>query len=162
MIDQDGFRENVGIIVANAKGQLLWAKRAGSRDAWQFPQGGIDDGETPVEAMYRELREELGLTERHVDLLAESTEWLMYRLPMRFRRRDDSEHCIGQKQKWFLLELIAQDQTVNLEASLPPEFDAWRWVDYWFPLRQVIFFKRAVYRKVLKEFERSMPCTGSH
>ena len=86
----------------------------------------------------------------------------MYRLPMRFRRRDDSEHCIGQKQKWFLLELIAQDQTVNLEASLPPEFDAWRWVDYWFPLRQVIFFKRAVYRKVLKEFERSMPCTGSH
>ena len=86
MIDQDGFRENVGIIVANAKGQLLWAKRAGSRDAWQFPQGGIDEGETPIEAMYRELREELGLTEQHVDLLAETKEWLLYRLPMRFRK----------------------------------------------------------------------------
>ncbi|EKD77063.1 MAG: Dinucleoside polyphosphate hydrolase [uncultured bacterium] len=152
MIDSEGFRANVGIIVTNAKGQLLWARRFGSQNAWQFPQGGVNENETPVEAMYRELKEELGITAVDVKIVAESKDWLFYRLPERFQRHDDSQRCVGQKQKWFLLQLISDDSAVKLDLSDHPEFDTWRWVSYWFPLKQVIFFKRYVYRKVLQEF----------
>ena len=103
--------------------------------------------------MYRELNEELGIEKKHVTLLAESQNWLRYRLPIRFRRTDDPDRCVGQKQKWFLLKLIADESCVKLDASDHPEFSAWKWVDYWFPLKQVIFFKKNVYRKVLEEFE---------
>ena len=153
MIDQDGFRSNVGIIVTNADGKVLWAKRAGSQSAWQFPQGGIRQNEAPIDAMYRELKEELGLESAHVKVLAESQQWLRYRLPIRFQRQHDIARCVGQKQKWFLLQLIAEDSCIKLDASGHPEFDRWKWVDYWLPLKQVIFFKSHVYRKVLEEFE---------
>lgn len=152
VIDKEGFRANVGIIVINGQGKLLWAKRMGNQHAWQFPQGGIADNESPVDAMYRELQEELGIDARDVKLLAESKRWLRYRLPQRFQRFDDNERCIGQKQKWFLLELISDDASVKLDASDHPEFDRWRWVDYWYPIQQVIYFKRYVYRQALEEF----------
>lgn len=154
MIDLEGFRPNVGIIVTNQKGQLLWARRAGSQNAWQFPQGGISDDEPPIEAMYRELKEELGIAPHQVKLIAESKKWLCYRLPQRFQRYSEPNvpRCVGQKQKWFLLELIGGDECVRLDETDHPEFDAWKWVSYWFPLKQVIFFKKHVYRAVLKEF----------
>lgn len=152
VIDQDGFRENVGIIIINDEGRVLWAKRFGSQNAWQFPQGGVNEGEKPVDAMYRELTEELGITEKEVCLLAETREWLSYRLPRRFQRHDAVQRCVGQKQKWFLLRLTSDESAVKLDFSSHPEFDTWRWVSYWFPLKQVIFFKRHVYRKVLQEF----------
>src|SRR3989338_2118080 len=149
VIDSDGFRANVGIIVTNGKRRLLWARRVGSVNAWQFPQGGINDNETLVDAMYRELKEELGLDIADVILIAETKEWLKYRLPERFQRNDnnsdETQHCIGQKQKWFLLELKKEAQ-VKLDFSEHPEFDSWRWVSYWFPLQQVIFFKKDVYK----------------
>jgi len=153
VIDQDGFRSNVGIIVVNAEGKVLWAKRAGSQNAWQFPQGGIRQNEAPIDAMYRELKEELGLEPAHVTVLTESRQWLRYRLPVRFQRQHDAQRCVGQKQKWFLLQLVAEDGCIKLDASAHPEFDRWKWVDYWLPLKQVIFFKSQVYRKVLQEFE---------
>lgn len=157
VIDSEGFRANVGIIVTNRKGQLLWAKRFGSHDAWQFPQGGVDDHETPLEAMYRELKEELGMNPSDVSVLAESKDWLRYRLPVRFQRTDESGvRCIGQKQKWFLLELLSDESAVKLDASSHPEFDGWRWVSYWFPLKQVIYFKRSVYRQALQEFQNKV------
>lgn len=156
VIDSDGFRANVGIIVMNAQGQLLWARRFGSQNAWQFPQGGISENETPIIAMYRELKEELGLDPHDVTLIAESKQWLHYRLPERFQRHDDSQRCIGQKQKWFLLEL-KNDLHVKLDLCEHQEFDAWKWVDYWLPLKQVIFFKRTVYRKALQEFLSFIP-----
>lgn len=159
MIDSEGFRANVGIIVTNRKGQLLWAKRFGSHDAWQFPQGGINDDETPVEAMYRELKEELGMDASDVSILAESQGWLRYRLPMRFQRGEGTQRCVGQKQKWFLLELISDESAVKLDACDHPEFDGWRWVSYWFPLKQVIYFKRSVYRQALQEFQNKVPST---
>ena len=153
MIDQDGFRANVGIIVMNHAGQLLWARRFGSQQAWQFPQGGVSENETPREAMYRELKEELGVNAGDVKLVAELTKWLRYRLPERFQRRDHhSPRCIGQKQKWFLLKLLGNDSCIKLDESEHPEFDQFQWVDYWFPLKHVIFFKRPVYRRVLEEF----------
>ncbi|MBE2897615.1 RNA pyrophosphohydrolase [Pasteurellaceae bacterium TAE3-ERU1] len=151
MIDFDGYRPNVGIIICNAQGQALWAKRFG-QNSWQFPQGGINEGETPEQAMFRELFEEVGLSPNDVQILAVSKGWLRYKLPKRLIRPDTNPVCIGQKQRWFLLRLTCAESAINLSATKHPEFDGWRWVSYWYPVRQVIAFKRDVYRKVMKEF----------
>jgi len=123
VIDGDGFRPNVGIIVANDHGQVLWARRYG-HDAWQFPQGGIIDGESPEQAMYRELREEIGLEPQDVELLAQTKGWLRYRLPRRFIRNDKPPLCIGQKQRWFLLRLISDEARIKLDIQNPPSLIA--------------------------------------
>ena len=151
MIDSDGFRPNVGIMVANDIGQLLWARRVGGQDAWQFPQGGIHDGESPEQALFRELEEEIGLQSENVEILASTRGWLRYRLPKRFVRRGQNPVCIGQKQKWFLLRLLADDAAVRLDLNLKPEFDHWQWVSYWYPLDRVVSFKREVYRRAMIE-----------
>jgi putative (di)nucleoside polyphosphate hydrolase len=151
LIDREGFRANVGIILANDQGQLLWARRIGGRDAWQFPQGGIARGETPEEALYRELHEEVGLQPEAVEVMATTRGWLRYRLPKRYIRKGQNPVCIGQKQKWFLLRMLAEDHQVRLDLNEKPEFDHWQWVSYWYPLGQVVPFKREVYRRALKE-----------
>ena len=148
MVDADGFRPNVGIIVANGDGQVLWARRAGE-DAWQFPQGGVEAEEAPIEALYRELHEEVGLEPEDVAVLGATRRWLRYRLPRRMLRRGG--RCVGQKQIWFLLRLLADEDRVRLDNAPSPEFDQWRWVDYWQPVEEVIFFKRRVYRQALRE-----------
>ena len=108
--------------------------------------------------MYRELQEELGIARSEVKVIAESRRWLKYRLPPRFQRKEDDlgARCIGQNQKWFLLELIGGDDCVRLDACDHPEFDDWRWVSYWYPIRQVIYFKRYVYRQALEEFSKKV------
>ncbi len=153
MIDEDGFRPNVGIILANQQGQLLWARRVGGQDAWQFPQGGIQQNEEPEQALFRELEEEIGLKPEQVKVLGNTRGWLRYRLPKRLvRPRDEGPLCIGQKQKWFLLEIMADDDSIRFDnAGEPPEFDRWQWVSYWYPVTRVVSFKRDVYRKALKE-----------
>ncbi len=159
MIDSDGFRPNVGIILSNNEGQVLWARRIG-QDAWQFPQGGIKQDESAEEALFRELREEIGLREHDVDILACTRGWLRYRLPKRMVRYNSQPICIGQKQKWFLLRMKSDDARVNLTKSESPEFDGWRWVSYWYPLDQVVAFKRDVYRKALKELAPKIRILG--
>ena len=151
VIDSDGFRANVGIVLANDQGQVLWARRVGGRDAWQFPQGGIDSGESPEQALYRELHEEVGLSRDAVEILGTTRGWLRYRLPQRFIRKGQKPLCIGQKQKWFLLRMLKDDAAVQLDQNVKPEFDHWQWVSYWYPLNQVISFKRDVYRRAMKE-----------
>ncbi len=155
VIDADGFRPNVGIMLANDEGRLLWARRVG-QDAWQFPQGGIAQGESPEQALFRELDEEVGLSPDDVRVVACTRGWLRYRLPKRFLRKGQKPLCIGQKQKWFLLQLLSDDSAVSLDHDAKPEFDTWQWVSYWYPLGQVISFKREVYRSALKEL--SVPC----
>lgn len=132
MIDSDGFRPNVGIILANEAGQVLWARRI-NQEAWQFPQGGINDRETPEEALYRELNEEVGLEAGDVRILACTRGWLRYRLPQRLVRTHSQPLCIGQKQKWFLLRLMSDEARVRMDITSKPEFDGWRWVSYWYP-----------------------------
>ena len=129
---------------------MLWARRI-HQDAWQFPQGGIRAEETPEQAMFRELEEEIGLLPRHVDILGSTRGWLRYRLPERYIRRHQQPVCVGQKQVWFMLKLVSEERYVRLDHSDKPEFDNWRWVDYWQPLREVVPFKRSVYRKALNE-----------
>ncbi|MCA6062081.1 RNA pyrophosphohydrolase [Thalassolituus marinus] len=150
MIDEHGYRPNVGIILCNDKGQVLWARRIG-QDAWQFPQGGIKQGESPEKALYRELMEEIGLEARDVQILGCTRGWLRYRLPRRMIRHDNKPVCIGQKQKWFLLRLVSDESRINVKASDKPEFDGWDWVSYWFPLGRVVAFKRDVYRRAMTE-----------
>ncbi|TKI05936.1 RNA pyrophosphohydrolase [Martelella alba] len=151
MIDDDGYRPNVGIVICNRNGQVLWARRYGQH-SWQFPQGGINAGETAEQAMYRELFEEVGLGRKDVRILAATRNWLRYKLPKRLVRWDTKPVCIGQKQKWFLLQLMCQDADINMQRGGTPEFDGWRWVSFWYPVRQVVSFKRDVYRRVMKEF----------
>ena len=110
MLDRDGFRPNVGIILLNQKNQVFWGKRIRTH-SWQFPQGGIDRGETPEQAMFRELHEEVGLQPHHVSIVARTRDWLRYEVPDRFIRRDARGHYKGQKQIWFLLRLEGHDCT---------------------------------------------------
>lgn len=156
MLDKEGFRPNVGIILVNQKNKVFWGKRIRTH-SWQFPQGGIDRGERPVDAMYRELHEEVGLRPEQVRVLARTRSWLRYEVPDRFVRRDSRGIYKGQKQIWFLLQMLGHDWEVDLRATEKPEFDAWRWNDYWVPLDVVIEFKRGVYRDALSELERFLP-----
>lgn len=156
MLDREGFRPNVGIILLNQKNQVFWGKRIRTH-SWQFPQGGIDRGEKPEQAMYRELHEEIGLQPHHVRIIARTRDWLRYEVPDRFIRRDARGHYKGQKQIWYLLQLMGNDWDLNLRATNHPEFDAWRWNDYWVPLDVVVEFKRGVYEMALTELARYLP-----
>lgn len=154
MIDNQGFRSNVGIILTNNQGQVFWGRRVG-QNAWQFPQGGILHDETPEQAMLRELYEEVGLLPEDITILAANPSWLRYRLPAPLIRHHMQPLCIGQKQKWFLVRLIAPETKITLDHSEKPEFDTWRWVNYWYPLKDVINFKRRVYQQALQYFAAS-------
>ena len=156
MLDREGFRPNVGIILLNQKNQVFWGKRIRTH-SWQFPQGGIDRGESPEQAMFRELHEEVGLQPEHVRIVARTRDWLRYEVPDRFIRRDARGFYKGQKQIWYLLQLVAPDWHVNLRATSHPEFDAWRWNDFWVPLDVVVEFKRGVYEMALTELSRFLP-----
>lgn len=150
VIDPEGFRANVGIVLMCGTGQVFLGRRTGGR-GWQFPQGGMRDGEQFEQTVYRELHEEVGLGIEEVELIGSTTRWLHYRLPSRYVRRHQQPLCIGQKQRWFLLRLRRDDAQFDLAHTSEPEFDRWRWVDYWEPVREVIYFKRPVYASALEE-----------
>ena len=161
MIDRDGYRPNVGIVLCNWKNKVFWGKRV-REHAWQFPQGGIQHGETPEAAMYRELLEEVGLAPQHVRVLGRTRDWLRYDVPERWLRREWRGNYRGQKQIWFLLRLMGRDCDLDLRATDHPEFDAWRWNEYWVPLELVIEFKRDVYQMALSELARFLPRVNHH
>jgi putative (di)nucleoside polyphosphate hydrolase len=152
VIDRDGFRVNIGIVLMGQDCRLFLGRRARGRGGWQFPQGGVGRGETLEESLFRELREEIGLGTEDVQILGRTRDWLRYRLPARYVRRDARPLCLGQKQRWFLLRLRPSAAAFRFDATGQPEFDHWRWADYWEPVREVVYFKRAVYRRVLREF----------
>ena len=153
MLDRDGYRPNVAIVIANSKDRVFWGKRI-REHSWQFPQGGINAGETPEQAMFRELKEEVGLEPDHVRILGRTRDWLRYEVPQHWIKREWRGSYRGQKQIWYLLRLTGRDTDVSLRATDHPEFDAWRWHEYWIPLENVIDFKRDVYRRGLTELER--------
>jgi putative (di)nucleoside polyphosphate hydrolase len=161
MLDRDGYRPNVGIVLCNARNEVFWGKRI-KEHSWQFPQGGIKHGETPEQAMFRELEEEVGLKAHHVKILGRTRNWLRYEVPPQWVRREWRGSYRGQKQIWFLLRLVARDSDVSLRASEHPEFDAWRWHEYWIPLETVIEFKREVYAQALNELARYLNRDSIH
>lgn len=150
MIDRQGYRPNVGIILCNQDGEVFWARRAGE-DSWQFPQGGIRADETPEQALFRELREEIGLQPEHVQVIGRTSRWLRYRIPRRFLRQRRPGLFVGQKQVWFLLRLVSSESHVCLTASEKPEFDSWRWINHAETVHKVVSFKRTVYHRALQE-----------
>jgi putative (di)nucleoside polyphosphate hydrolase len=153
-IDPQGFRANVGIVLIRDGGEVFLGSRSDGR-GWQFPQGGVRRHESAEDALFRELHEEIGLVPEDVELLAGTRHWLRYRLPRQFVRRRSRPLCIGQKQRWFLLRMVSADDRLRFDATPKPEFDDWRWVDYWSPVREVIYFKRAVYARALAELALS-------
>jgi putative (di)nucleoside polyphosphate hydrolase len=159
MLDREGYRPNVGIVLCNQRNEVFWGKRI-REHAWQFPQGGIKHGETPEQAMFRELQEEVGLEPQHVKILGRTRGWLRYEVPAEWLRREWRGHYRGQKQIWFLLRLVGRDCDVHLRANERPEFDAWRWSEYWVPLDSVIEFKRDVYQQALSELARYLARDG--
>ena len=158
MIDRDGYRPNVAIVLVNSRNQVFWGKRI-KEHAWQFPQGGIKQGETPEQAMFRELHEETGLEPQHVRVLGRTRDWLHYNVPNHWVKREWRGTYKGQKQIWFLLRLVGRDCDISLRASGHPEFDAWRWHDYWVPLESVIDFKRESYRLGLEQLAEYLEVT---
>jgi len=156
-IDAEGFRANVGIVLTSDDRRVFLGGRTGGR-GWQFPQGGVLRNEAPEQALYRELKEEIGLEESDVELIAATRHWLRYRLPPQYVRRNSQPQCIGQKQRWFMLRLTGSEDRLHFDSTNAPEFDRWRWVDYWTPVREVIYFKRAVYVRALDELaQRAWP-----
>ncbi|MFV1983276.1 MAG: RNA pyrophosphohydrolase [Thiohalomonadales bacterium] len=152
IIDKQGYRHNVGIILCNQKDQLFWARRIGE-DAWQFPQGGVRVKESLKTAMYRELNEEIGLCSNDVEIIGSTNDWLHYKLPIQYIDHERKPLCIGQKQIWFMLRLITHEKKVCLTKSKKPEFDGWCWTNYWEPINRVVSFKRDVYQHALEELE---------
>jgi putative (di)nucleoside polyphosphate hydrolase len=149
VIDPDGFRANVGIVLVHGP-KVFLGRRTGGR-GWQFPQGGMRVGETPEEAVYRELAEEIGVERGNVALVGSTSEWLRYRLPPRYIRRKQQPLCVGQRQRWFLLRLASDQTQFDFRRTAEPEFDRWRWAGWWEPVREVIYFKRPVYARALTE-----------
>ncbi|UOF93564.1 MAG: RNA pyrophosphohydrolase [Bordetella sp.] len=147
MLDKDGYRLNIGIILANQKNKIFLAKRI-KQNSWQFPQGGIQYGETLATAMYRELREEIGLNSKHVKIIGRTKKWMHYNFPKNFNQQAYK----GQKQIWFLLRFLGKDNDISLNLSENPEFDNWKWTQYWFPLKEIVEFKYKIYQKTLIKF----------
>ena len=150
MIDRDGYRPNVGIILTNAEDQVFWARRCRC-DGWQFPQGGLQRKESAEEALFRELYEEVGLESGQVEIRGRTRGWLRYDLPRAYQRPSGPRRFRGQKQVWFLLRFMGSEADVRLDRSASPEFDAWRWVEYWSPIDAIVAFKRKVYESALTE-----------
>lgn len=155
IVDKNGYRLNVGIIIINSSNKLFWAKKVGF-DSWQFPQGGVDKYETLTEALFRELYEEVGITEKDVEIIYRTRKWNTYKLPKKYLRYNIEPLVIGQKQKWFFLRYLSNDKLFSFTKGKRAEFESWKWVDYWDPIKEVVFFKKRVYCKVLAEFERFM------
>ncbi|MFV9930843.1 MAG: RNA pyrophosphohydrolase [Francisella endosymbiont of Hyalomma asiaticum] len=151
MIDKSGYRANIAIVLLNKQNRVFWGQRR-NRTFWQFPQGGVVGGETPLQAMYRELHEEIGLRPQDVEVIASTRDWYKYNIPDSLVRTREPV-CIGQKQKWFLLRLTSPESNIDLDVNDSPEFDNWRWVSYWYPINHVVYFKQEVYRKALTYFK---------
>ena len=152
---QDGYRPNVGIILFNHKNKVFWARRC-SHDGWQFPQGGVRSNETLEQALYRELKEEVGLERDHVRMVARTQQWLHYDLPQAYLRRlrsKSQKNFKGQKQIWYLLRLTGDESEVRLDVSHKPEFDDWMWKDWAAAVEEIIEFKRHVYRTAFYELK---------
>lgn len=153
MLDTEGYRPNVGIILINDENQVFWGKRI-REQSWQFPQGGIKPGESPETAMYRELMEEIGLLPQQVKILGRTRDWLRYDVPKGWVKREWRGAYRGQKQIWFLIKLIDDEKHISLRTTTHPEFDNWCWHEYWAPIDEVIPFKRRVYILALTELSR--------
>lgn len=143
------YRPNIGIILLNKEGNILLAERNGMPNIWQLPQGGIDEGETILDALYREIKEEIGINKDKFNIIATSPGWIYYKVPYWEELAKAKNRFRGQKQKWFLLEFLGDDADIKLDLYEEIEFSSWRWVSYWYPLTTTVDFKLDAYKAAL-------------
>ena len=144
------YRPGVGMALFNKQGFVFVAERLDSPGAWQMPQGGIDPGEAPEVAVFREMEEEIGT--RDARIIGMLNDWIYYDIPERTAQKLWDGKYRGQKQKWIALEFTGQDHDIDLESFEHPEFARWKWVPITHLLDYVVSFKRGVYERVAKEF----------
>jgi putative (di)nucleoside polyphosphate hydrolase len=145
------YRPGVGIMLLNGEGSVFVAQRIDMpSDAWQMPQGGIDKGETPLDAAWREMKEEIG-TDR-AKLLAESQGWLNYDLPRDLAARLWRGRFRGQRQKWFAFRFTGTDRDIDIAGHEHPEFSTWRWAPMIELPSLIVPFKRRLYQQLVDEF----------
>ncbi|MEM9012564.1 MAG: RNA pyrophosphohydrolase [Pseudomonadota bacterium] len=146
------YRPCVGLMVLNGAGEVFAGQRLDTQgEAWQMPQGGIDEGETPEEAALRELREETGIPADAVEILAETRDWIPYDLPHHLIPRLWNGRYRGQKQRWFLLRFLGPDSLIDIETE-HREFRTWCWMPTEDLLDRIVPFKRDTYERVIREF----------
>jgi putative (di)nucleoside polyphosphate hydrolase len=153
--DPKRYRPNVGLAMFHREGLVFLGKRAGAEGAycWQMPQGGVDRGEKPRDAAFRELEEEIGVRAEHVDLLEETDDWLYYEFPTNVRiKLKQRGRYIGQRQKWYAFRFKGRDADIRLDTHTP-EFDDWRWAALESAPGLVIPFKRPTYEEVVRRFK---------
>lgn len=151
MIDLDKYRKCVGIMMLNNQGKVFVGQRFDSSiEAWQMPQGGIDAGETPEQAMQREIMEEVGTDK--FEIIHKSDEWLYYDLPIELQKVLWNGKYLGQMQKWFLLRFTGTDEDINIATEIP-EFKDWQWVEPQQIIELIVDFKKDLYADILRKFE---------
>ncbi|MBL4597000.1 MAG: RNA pyrophosphohydrolase [Robiginitomaculum sp.] len=153
----ENYRPNAAVVLFNHQGQVFLGRRAGKPGAhcWQFPQGGIDAGEKPLAAAYRELREETGIKRKHVRLIGKIKGWVAYDFPADIAlARAKRKRWSGQKQKWFAMRFLGKDKHINLQHHLPAEFDEWAWVDLVSVPNMTIAWKHEVYQLLVAQFSK--------
>ncbi len=144
------YRPGVGLMLLDREGRIWVGERGDAPGAWQMPQGGIDQGESPEAAALRELEEEVGTGKARI--IAESRDWLTYDLPPRLLKRAWGGKWRGQRQKWFLLRFQGEDSDIDVNRHHPPEFSSWRWAEVGELIDLAIAFKRPLYERVVAEF----------
>ena len=150
MNEESNYRLNVGLIIVNNYGKVLICKRKNSNQ-WQFPQGGIDKGESPIEAAKREIFEEVGIKPSKIKVLGKIKDWVKYEIPKELAKKSfKNKGIVGQKQKWFIFK-IKSEACISFVNDPDNEFDDFAWVSYWRPIALIISFKKEVYRNVLAE-----------
>lgn len=153
---KNGYRPNVCIVLCNKNNQVMIFNRIYD-NGWQFPQGGINEDEKPIDAMYRELYEETGLGREDIKLIARTHNWISYNIPNRWIRPSSRGLINGQKQIWYLCQILVSSKQINLKATNHPEFSEWEWIEYWEPINRIINFKKSVYQRALIELSQYMP-----
>lgn len=150
MNEESNYRLNVGLIIVNNYGKVLICKRKNSNQ-WQFPQGGIDEGESPIEAAKREIFEEVGIKPSKIKVLGKIKDWVKYEIPKELAKKSfKKKGIVGQKQKWFIFK-IKSEACITFVNDPDNEFDDFAWVSYWRPIALIVSFKKEVYRNVLAE-----------
>ena len=144
------YRLGIGIMMLNGQGEIFVAERTNPKNAWQMPQGGIDENELPKDALYREAMEEIGTN--NFSIIAESQHWHQYDFPLRHTSAWFDGKYRGQKQKWFLLKFLGKDSEININ-TYTPEFINWKWIDINRLEHIIIDFKKPIYKKILEEFK---------
>lgn len=152
---EKNYRPCVGIVLIN-NGSIFAGQRLDYKsDAWQMPQGGIEENETPLRAAVRELKEETGIKKKHVKIILESKNWINYDLPKELIPKLWNGKFVGQSQKWFAMEFLGSDSDVNINTK-NPEFSKWQWMTKNKLLESIVPFKKRVYENILSQFSAQL------